>query len=155
LYAALEVSTGRVHGKTAQRHTSEEFVGFCEQVVATQPPGREIHLIDDNLSAHKTQGVEAWLEANANVKIHYTPTYSSWLNQVELWFAKIERDCIARGYSPRRTIFVASCWRTSAPTTRTAVRSSGSTPIPADVSALAKLQTRCSGRLSQRANDGW
>ena len=57
LYAALEVSTGRVHGKTAQRHTSEEFLGFCEQVVATQPAGREIHLIVDNLSAHKTKAV--------------------------------------------------------------------------------------------------
>jgi transposase len=97
LYAALEVSTGRVHGKTAQRHTSEEFLGFCEQVVATQPDGREIHLIVDNLSAHKTKAVKAWLDANPNVEIHYTPTYSSWLNQVELWFAKIERDCIARG----------------------------------------------------------
>jgi transposase len=97
LYAALEVSTGRVHGKTAQRHTSEEFLGFCEQVIATQPAGREIHLIVDNLSAHKTKAVQAWLVATPNVKIHYTPTYSSWLNQVELWFAKIERDCIARG----------------------------------------------------------
>lgn len=97
LYAALEVSTGRVHGKTAQRHTSEEFLGFCQEVVATQPNGREIHFIADNLSAHKTKAVKAWLEAHPNVHIHYTPTYSSWLNQVELWFGKIERDCIARG----------------------------------------------------------
>jgi hypothetical protein len=66
-------------------------------VVATQPTGRAIHLIVENLSAHKTKAVRAWLDANPDVKIHYTPTYNSWLNQVELWFAKIERDCIARG----------------------------------------------------------
>jgi len=97
LYAALEVSTGRVQGKTAQRHTSEEFLSFCQQVVATQRDGREIHFIVDNLSAHQTKAVKQWLEENTNVHIHYTPTYSSWLNQVEIWFAKIERDCIARG----------------------------------------------------------
>lgn len=97
LYAALEVSTGRVHGKTAQRHTSEEFLSFCQQVFATQPEGREIHFIVDNLSAHKTKAVKQWLEEHPKVSIHYTPTYSSWLNQVEIWFAKIERDCIARG----------------------------------------------------------
>jgi transposase len=97
LYAALEVSTGQVVGKTAQRHTSTEFIAFCDQVVANQPDGREIHFIADNLSAHKTKAVQAWLDEHPNVKIHYTPTYSSWLNQVELWFARIERDCIARG----------------------------------------------------------
>lgn len=58
---------------------------------------REIHLIADNLSAHMTKAVQAWLAAHPRVHLHYTPTYSSWLNQVELWFAKIERDCIARG----------------------------------------------------------
>jgi len=97
LYAALEVSTGWVHGRTAERHTSQEFLAFCAEVLATQPKCRQIHLIVDNLSAHKTKAVTAWLEAHPNVHIHYTPTYSSWLNQVEIWFAKIERDCIARG----------------------------------------------------------
>jgi transposase len=56
-----------------------------------------IHVILDNLSAHKTKTVGAWCEAHRNVVFHFTPTYSSWLNQVELWFAKIERDVIARG----------------------------------------------------------
>lgn len=51
----------------------------------------------DNLSAHKTSRVAAFLQARSNVHLHYTPTYSSWLNQVEIWFAKIERDVIARG----------------------------------------------------------
>lgn len=97
LYAALEVGTGHVEGRTVARHTSAAFVAFLDQVVATQPKRREIHVICDNLSAHKTRAVKDWLAAHPHVTIHYTPTYSSWLNQVELWFAKIERDCIARG----------------------------------------------------------
>jgi len=97
LYAALDVKTGKVHGKTAARHTSEEFVDFLGQIVARCKPKQEIHIILDNLSAHKTQKVAEFLEAHPQVKLHYTPTYSSWLNQVEIWFAKIERDVIARG----------------------------------------------------------
>ena len=97
LYAALEVGTGHVEGRTVPRHTSAAFVAFLDQVLATQPKRREIHLICDNLSAHKTPAVRDWLAAHPKVTIHYTPTSSSWLNQVELWFAKIERDCIARG----------------------------------------------------------
>jgi transposase len=97
LYAALDVQSGAVLGKTADRHTSKEFVDFLEEVVATQRPGKEIHVIVDNLSAHKTKRVEDFKVLHPNVTLHYTPTYSSWLNQVELWFGKIERDVIARG----------------------------------------------------------
>lgn len=97
LYAALEVGTGRVEGMTAERHTSAMFIVFLDRVVATQPKQRRIHFIVDNFAAHKTKLVQAWLAAHPRVTMHYTPTYSSWLNQVELWFAKIERDCIARG----------------------------------------------------------
>ena len=97
LYAALDVGTGHVEGRTVPRHTSAAFVAFLDQVLATQPKRREIHIICDNLSAHKTLAVREWLAAHPRVTIHYTPTYSSWLNQVELWFAKIERECIARG----------------------------------------------------------
>lgn len=97
LYAALNTKTGKVLGKTTARHTSEEFVAFLEEVVTSQPRGKEIHIIADNLSAHKTKRVAAFLEDRPNVHLHYTPTYSSWLNQVEIWFAKIERDVIARG----------------------------------------------------------
>jgi transposase len=97
LYAALNTRTGQVHGKTAARHTSQDFVGFLGEVVALCPPGQEIHVILDNLSAHKTKLVAAFLEAHPNVKLHFTPTYASWLNQVELWFSKLQRDVIARG----------------------------------------------------------
>ena len=97
LYAALETKSGQVIGSTASRHTSQEFVRFLQEVVATQPSGKEIHLIVDNLSAHKTKLVDRFLADHPNVSLHYTPTYSSWLNQVENWFSKVQRHVIARG----------------------------------------------------------
>jgi len=97
LYAALETQSGAILGQTARRHTSAEFVSFLEDIVASQPSGKVIHVIADNLSAHKTKLVEAFLQAHPNVRMHFTPTYSSWLNQVENWFAKIQRHVIARG----------------------------------------------------------
>ena len=97
LFAALNPKSGEVLGKTSARHTSAEFVAFLEQIVASQTPAKEIHIIADNLSAHRTSKVWEFLERNRNVRIHYTPTYSSWLNQVEIWFSKIQRDVIARG----------------------------------------------------------
>ena len=97
LYAALNTRNGEVVGKTAARHTSQEFVAFLAAVVANQPRGKEIHLIADNLSAHKTVRVQHFLATHPKVHLHFTPTYSSWLNQVENWFARIEREVIARG----------------------------------------------------------
>lgn len=97
LYAALNTTTGEIIGQTVPRHTSAAFVEFLGDIIATQPRRREIHVIVDNLSAHKTKAVQAFLEANSRVHLHFTPTYASWLNQVELWFAKIERDLLARG----------------------------------------------------------
>jgi transposase len=97
LYAALNTKTGTVLGQTVDRHTSAEFVAFLASLVASQPRGKEIHVILDNLSTHKTPRVQQFLSDHKNVQLHFTPTYSSWLNQVEIWFAKIERDVIARG----------------------------------------------------------
>ncbi len=97
LYAAFNTKTGEVLGKTAARHTSAEFVAFLTDIVINQPRGKEIHVIADNLSAHKSAPVKDFLAAHPKVHLHFTPTYSSWLNQVELWFGKIERDVIVRG----------------------------------------------------------
>ena len=97
LYAAFNIKDGTIYGKTTERHTSQEFLSFIQEVQLGQESGQEIHIILDNLSAHKTKKVKEYLEDNPNIKFHYTPTYSSWLNQVELWFAKIERDLIHRG----------------------------------------------------------
>jgi len=97
LYAALDVKTGRVNGKTSRRHTSADFICFLTDLVAKTRWAKEIHIVLDNLSAHKTRAVQEFLEQNPKVRFHFTPTYSSWLNQVELWFAKIQRDVIDRG----------------------------------------------------------
>jgi len=77
LYAALNTRTGEVLGKTADRHTSQEFVAFLADLVASQPTQRQIHVIVDNLSAHKTPRVEAFLADHPQVRLHFTPTYSS------------------------------------------------------------------------------
>jgi transposase len=94
---ALEVKTGRVEGKTTRRHTSADFIAFLADIVGKTRWAKEIHIVLDNLSAHKTRAVQEFLEKNRRVHFHFTPTYSSWLNQVELWFAKIQRDVIDRG----------------------------------------------------------
>src|SRR6202522_2488494 len=100
LYAALDVKTGQVHGMTAARHTSQDFILFLKGLVARTPWAKEIHVVLDNLSAHKTKDVAQFLAEHPQVRFHFTPTYSSWLNQVELWFAKIQRDVIRRGVFP-------------------------------------------------------
>ena len=97
LYAAFNTKTGEVLGKTTARHTSAEFVAFLTDIVIDQPRGKEIHVIADNQSAHKSRPVTDFLAGHPKVHLHFTPTYSSWLNQVELWFSKIDRDGIARG----------------------------------------------------------
>jgi transposase len=91
------VKTGKVQGKTAERQTSEEFIAFLTKLVSKARWAREIHIVLDNLSAHKTKAVEQFLAERPKVRFHFTPTYSSWLNQVEIWFGRIQRDVIARG----------------------------------------------------------
>jgi transposase len=88
---------------TAERQASEAFVSFLERVVATQPKGGKIHVVCDNLSAHKAKAVAAWLDRHPSAQTHCTPTYSSWLNQVEIWFSKIQRDLTSRGIFTSRT----------------------------------------------------
>ncbi|MEA3095048.1 MAG: hypothetical protein QOJ04_6390 [Caballeronia sp.] len=97
LFAALDTATGEVPGKTASRHTSTQFVAFFTEVVSAHRTTQEIHVICDNVCSHKTPAVQTILLDHPNVTMHYTPTYSSWLNQVENWFARIQRDVITRG----------------------------------------------------------
>jgi len=97
LFAALNPKTGDVIGQTALRHTSAEFVTFLEQVVATCPANQKVHIILDNLSVHKAPKVREFLAGHTNVEFHFTPTYSSWLNQVESWFSRLQREVIDRG----------------------------------------------------------
>lgn len=97
LFAALNPKTGDVIGQTALRHTSAEFVTFLDQVVATCPANQKVHIILDNLSVHKAPKVREFLAGHTNVEFHFTPTYSSWLNQVESWFSRLQREVIDRG----------------------------------------------------------
>ena len=97
LFAALNPQTGGVIGQTASRHTSAEFVAFLKEVVGSCPAGQPIHIILDNLSVHKAPLVREFLTQHPNVAFHFTPTYSSWLNQVEIWFSKLQREVIDRG----------------------------------------------------------
>ena len=97
LYAALNTRTGKVLGAPVEHHNSAAFVAFLESLLASVTGGREVHVILDNLSVHKSRHVQRFLQEHPRLRFHFTPTYSSWLNQVEIWFSKIERDVIARG----------------------------------------------------------
>lgn len=130
LYAALNTRTGQVLGKTAKRHTSAEFISFPRQILDGQPPGQQVRVIVDNLSARKTRAVTALLEERPRLRLHFTPTYSSWLNQIELWFSKLERDVIARGLLEPVTACDGRSCATSDSTTATPARSTGPAAMP-------------------------
>ncbi len=85
LFAALEVATGKVTGRHYKRRRRIEFLDFMNWVVADYPE-REIHVVLDNLSTHKPKR-DLWLARHRNVHFHYTPTHTSWLNQIEIWFS--------------------------------------------------------------------
>lgn len=85
LYAALEIATGQVTHRVSATHTAVDFLGFMNKVARTYP-GRELHVILDNSSTHRTPDVQAWLATHPQIQFHYTPTSASWLNQVEGFF---------------------------------------------------------------------
>jgi len=96
LFAALEVTTGKVHGQCFPRHTHVEFLAFLKSI-ARKYPKREIHAICDNYGTHKHPVVKEWLAAHPRIQLHFTPTSSSWMNLVERWFARITDEAIRRG----------------------------------------------------------
>jgi len=97
LFAALDVATGNVIGKCFRRHRSIEFKRFLDYVDAQAPSGFEIHLVLDNYATHKTPLIKRWLQRHPRYHLHFTPTHSSWINQVERWFALISQRQIKRG----------------------------------------------------------
>jgi transposase len=99
LYAALAVHQGKVVGHCAPRHRHQEFLDFL-RLLARAYPGQELHLIVDNLSAHKHEHVNRWLRRHPRFHLHFTPTHASWLNQVEIWFSILSRKVIRRGIFP-------------------------------------------------------
>lgn len=97
LYAAFNILTGRIIAKVAARTRAKEFLSFLRQIDRRHPKGKDLHIILDNHSAHKTKEIRAWLEARPYIHFHFTPTSASWLNAVEGWFAQLERRALYRG----------------------------------------------------------
>jgi transposase len=97
LFAALDVLDGKVITMCKPRHRHQEFLSFLDHLDQSVPPGLDIHLIADNYGTHKHPKVKAWLARRPRYHIHYTPTYASWLNQVERWFGLITQQAIRRG----------------------------------------------------------
>lgn len=96
LFAALEVATGEVTGVCYPRHRHEEFLSFLKLLVRTYPR-KHLHLVVDNASSHQTPEVQTWLAKHRRIHLHFTPTGSSWINQVETWFSILSRRAIRRG----------------------------------------------------------
>lgn len=97
LFAALDVATGQVMTQCKPRHRHQEFLGFLKHIDANVPADLDVHLVVDNYSTHKHAKVKRWLAARPRYHIHFTPTYASWLNQVEIWFNIITQKAIRRG----------------------------------------------------------
>jgi transposase len=97
LFAALNVATGEVIARTKAKHRAKDFVAFLNEMDASLPEGLEAHVILDNLSAHKAAAVQRWLVRHPHFHLHFTPTYCSWLNLVERFFALLTDEAIKRG----------------------------------------------------------
>jgi transposase len=97
LFAALELKTSRVIGQLHRRHRSSEFRQFLDVIEASVPAGLDAHLIMDNYGTHKTALIRNWFAKRPRFHLHFTPTYASWVNLVERWFAEITNQRIRRG----------------------------------------------------------
>jgi transposase len=97
LFAALNTKTGEVLGQIVPRQTSAAFVAFLGDIVASQPHQREIHVILDNLSTHKTRAVATFLAARPHLHLHFTPTYASWLTKLSSGSDELSATLLTRG----------------------------------------------------------
>ncbi len=97
LFAALDIATGTVFTDCKARHRHQDFLGFLKQIDQAVPSNLDVHLVVDNYATHKHAKVRTWLASRPRFHVHYTPTYSSWLNQVERWFGIITQQAIRRG----------------------------------------------------------
>lgn len=97
LFAAFNILDGQVLGKMGKSCQADEFLAFMKLVERKTPKNKDLHIVLDNLSAHKTAQVTKWLERHPRIHFHFTPTSSSWLNAVEGWFSQLERRALYRG----------------------------------------------------------
>jgi transposase len=115
LYAALNVASGHVITTTTARHRAEEFRKFLNLIDAAVPDGLDVHVVLDNVSTHKTPAIQRWLVRHPRFTLHFTPTYSSWLNLVERWFAQLTNKWLRRGthHSVRDLVASIRTWVTN------------------------------------------
>jgi len=97
LFAALDIANGQVIAQCKKCHRHQEFLGFLRHIETSVPKDLDVHLVIDNSATHKHAKVRSWLATRPRYQVHYTPTYSSWLNQVEIWFNTITQRAIRRG----------------------------------------------------------
>jgi transposase len=97
LFAALDAKTGEVIGRCYRRHRTTEFLKFLRVIDTSVPVDLDVHLILDNYGTHKTQAVRRWLARHPRFHMHFTPTYTSWINLVECWSAVLSNRRIRRG----------------------------------------------------------
>ncbi len=97
LFAALNAATGKVLSRCRPRHRHQEYLDFLREIEQNVPEDLEVHIIVDNYATHKHPRVKRWLALRPRFHVHFTPTYASWLNQVEIWFNRITQQAIRRG----------------------------------------------------------
>ena len=97
LFAALDTAKGKVLTQCRQRHRHQEYLAFLTEIEKNVPETLEVHIIVDNYATHKHPRVKRWFAARPRFHVHFTPTYASWLNQVEIWFNRITQQAIRRG----------------------------------------------------------
>ena len=97
LFAALDTAKGKVLTQCRQRHRHQEYLDFLREIEKNVPECLEVHIIVDNYATHKHPRVKRWFAARPRFHVHFTPTYASWLNQVEIWFNRITQQAIRRG----------------------------------------------------------
>jgi putative transposase len=97
LFAALDTATGKVLSQCRGRHRHQEYLDFLREIERNVPEELEVHIVVDNYATHKHPRVKRWMAARPRFHVHFTPTYASWLNQVEIWFNRITQQAIRRG----------------------------------------------------------
>jgi transposase len=111
LHAALDVASGHVIHTMTARHRAAEFLAFLKLIDATVPADLAVHVVLDNVSTHKTPAVQRWLVRHPRFTLHFTPTYSSWMNLVERWFAELTNKWL-RGSTHRSVRGIVASIRT-------------------------------------------
>ncbi len=126
LFAALDVASGKVIGETHRRHRAIEFKSFLDRIEREVPPELDVHVVLDNSSTHKTPLIRRWLARHTRFRVHFTPTYSSWINQVERWFSQLTERQLrrathksARQLEDAIRLYLATCNQTAKPFTWT------------------------------------